>query len=177
MVSSTQSRRLVPATSGRVHSRPPTSTRCSKPAGKRTSTTTPPAPPATGPATPPWRTRRSLERAATTATDQAAVSASHADDVEAANRPVSEQRETARVAYANATQRLDAHDRRAVELRDYASTTQLWTRRLPPGAPGPPATPSQTPTSTTPSARSPDTSAPSPKPEHSSPPSPPTTRH
>ena len=47
------------------------------------------------------------------------MSASHADDVEAANRPVSEQRETARVAYANATQRLDAHDRRAVELRDY----------------------------------------------------------
>ena len=83
-----------------------------------------------------WRTRRSLERAATTATEQATVSASHANDLEAIYRPVSEQREIARVAYANATQRHDAHDRRTFELRanrvddialDHAITTwRTW---------------------------------------------------
>ena len=37
----------------------------------------------------------------------------------AAYQPVAEQRETARVRLAEATTRLEAHDRRAVELRDY----------------------------------------------------------
>ncbi len=66
-----------------------------------------------------WRTRRPLERAAAEAVERAAASARHADDLEAAYRPVSEQRETARVSLAKATTRLEAHDRRAVELRDY----------------------------------------------------------
>jgi len=66
-----------------------------------------------------WRTRRPLERAVAEAVERAAVSARHADDLEAAYRPVSEQRETARVSLAKATMRLEAHDGRAVELRDY----------------------------------------------------------
>ena len=66
-----------------------------------------------------WRTRRPLERAAAEAIERATLSARHSDDLEAAYRPVSEQRETARVSLAKATTRLEAHDRRAVELRDY----------------------------------------------------------
>ena len=66
-----------------------------------------------------WRTRRPLERAATEATERAALSARHAGQLDAAYQPVAEQRETARVRLAEATTRLEAHDRRAVELRDY----------------------------------------------------------
>jgi conjugative relaxase-like TrwC/TraI family protein len=66
-----------------------------------------------------WRTRRPLERAATTATERAAVSASRLDELEAIYQPVTEQREAARRELAVATQRLDKHDRRAVDLRDY----------------------------------------------------------
>ena len=66
-----------------------------------------------------WRTRRPLERAAAAATERAAVSASRVDELEAACRPVSEQRATARVSLAKAAMRLEAHDRRAVALRDY----------------------------------------------------------
>ena len=66
-----------------------------------------------------WRTRRSLERAATAATERAAVSASRLDELEAIYQPVTEQREAARRELAVATQRLDKHDRRAVDLREY----------------------------------------------------------
>ena len=66
-----------------------------------------------------WRTRRPLERAATAATERAAVSASRVDELEAIYQPATEQREAARRELAVATQRLDQHDRRAVDLRDY----------------------------------------------------------
>ena len=66
-----------------------------------------------------WRTRRSLERAATAATERAAVSARRVDELEAIYRPVTEQREAARRELAGATQRLDKHDRRTADLRDY----------------------------------------------------------
>jgi conjugative relaxase-like TrwC/TraI family protein len=66
-----------------------------------------------------WRTRRPLERAATAATERAAVSAGRVDELEAIYQPVTEQREAARRELAVATQRLDKHDRRAVDLRDY----------------------------------------------------------
>ena len=66
-----------------------------------------------------WRTRRPLERAATNAAQQAASSAQRLDELEAARQPVVEQREAARVAYAQATKRLDAHDQRTGDLRGY----------------------------------------------------------
>ncbi|MCX6522418.1 MAG: relaxase domain-containing protein [Actinobacteria bacterium] len=66
-----------------------------------------------------WRTRRTLERAATAATERAAVSASRLDELEAIYQPVTEQREAARRELAVATQRLDNHDRRTVDLRNY----------------------------------------------------------
>jgi conjugative relaxase-like TrwC/TraI family protein len=66
-----------------------------------------------------WRTRRTLERAATDAAARAAASGRHADQLEASYRPAAEQRETARVAYARAEMRLEAHDQRAAELRTY----------------------------------------------------------
>ena len=72
-----------------------------------------------------WRTRRPLERAATGATERAALSARHADQLDAIYQPVAEQRETARVSLAGATARLEAHNQRTVELRNYraADTT------------------------------------------------------
>ena len=66
-----------------------------------------------------WRTRRSLECAASAAAERAAVSASRLDELEANYRPVIDQREAARCELAGATQRLDQHDRRAVDLRNY----------------------------------------------------------
>ncbi|MFN8021450.1 MAG: MobF family relaxase [Acidimicrobiales bacterium] len=66
-----------------------------------------------------WRTRRSLERAATAATERAAVSAGHVDELEAIHQPVAEQRQAARCELSAATQRLDTHDRRAADLRNY----------------------------------------------------------
>ena len=66
-----------------------------------------------------WRTRRSLERVATTAAELAATSARHAEQLDAAYKPISEQRETARLSVVAATQRLDDHDRRGLELRHY----------------------------------------------------------
>jgi conjugative relaxase-like TrwC/TraI family protein len=66
-----------------------------------------------------WRTRRSLERAATTATERAAVSAGRVDELETIYRPVTEQREAAQRELAVATQQLDKHDRRAADLRNY----------------------------------------------------------
>jgi conjugative relaxase-like TrwC/TraI family protein len=66
-----------------------------------------------------WRTRRSLERSAIAATERAAVSARHVDELEAIHHPVAEQRQAARRELTAATQRLDAHDRRAADLRGY----------------------------------------------------------
>ena len=66
-----------------------------------------------------WRTRRPLERAATQAAQQAATSTQRLDELEAARQPVAEQREAARVAYAQAAKRLDAHDQRTSDLRGY----------------------------------------------------------
>jgi peptidyl-tRNA hydrolase len=66
-----------------------------------------------------WRTRRTLERAASEASDRAAISTQHADQLEAAYRPAAERRETARVAHANAETQLEAHDRRVTVLRGY----------------------------------------------------------
>jgi thymidine kinase len=66
-----------------------------------------------------WRTRRTLERTASDASDRAAIRAQHADQLEAAYQPAAQQRETARVAYAKAEMRLEAHDERAAELRGY----------------------------------------------------------
>jgi conjugative relaxase-like TrwC/TraI family protein len=66
-----------------------------------------------------WRTRRPLERAATAAAERAAESASRLDELEAIYQPVIEQREAARRELAGATQRLDKHDRRTVDLREY----------------------------------------------------------
>lgn len=66
-----------------------------------------------------WRTRRTLERAASDSANRAGISAKHADQLEAVYRPVAEQRETARVAHAKAEMRLEAHDRRVTELRGY----------------------------------------------------------
>lgn len=66
-----------------------------------------------------WRTRRTLERAASDASNRAAISAQHADQLESAYRPAAERREAARVAHAKAEMRLEAHDRRVTELRGY----------------------------------------------------------
>ena len=66
-----------------------------------------------------WRTRRTLERAANQADERATISAQDADQLEAVYRPAAEQREAARVTYAKAEMRLEAHDRRVTELRDY----------------------------------------------------------
>lgn len=66
-----------------------------------------------------WRTRRTLERAANQADQRATISAQHADQLEAAYRPAAERRETARFACAKAEMRLEAHDRRLIELRGY----------------------------------------------------------
>ncbi len=66
-----------------------------------------------------WRTRRTLEHAASEASNRATISAQHADQLEAVYRPAAEQREDARVAHAKAEMRLEAHDRRVTELRGY----------------------------------------------------------
>jgi hypothetical protein len=47
------------------------------------------------------------------------VSARHVDELEAIHHPVAEQRQAARRELTAATQRLDAHDRRAADLRGY----------------------------------------------------------
>ncbi|MFN8023910.1 MAG: MobF family relaxase [Acidimicrobiales bacterium] len=66
-----------------------------------------------------WRTRRTLERAATRAAEHAAISGRHADHLDAVHQPIAEHAEAARVAHAKALARLDTHDQRALELRRY----------------------------------------------------------